>query len=501
MRRIQTAVKFYIYKILRNIIFEFMEWKGSEMEKIQKRKKFSMPHAYVILLIIIALSMVLTWILPAGNFEYAYDEELGRNLVVPGSYQLAEERTPVGPWGMVISIFDGVVQAGDIIFFILFAAAYVYVLSETGALNALTGAMLRKLGDRDHLIIPLFMIFFAIGGTTIGLYEETYGLIPAFMVIAVTLGYDRIVGGAIVFVGVATGFAAAILNPFTIGIASAVAGVPLMGEKVTLVRIIAFILFLTLNITYVMRYAAKIRKDPTKSILYGDENALRGMEHAKSREEVMAISFTTSQRLSLLGFVLLIGCMAYGIVAFGWYLSELAALFFVFMIVTMIINRLSTTEMAEMFVDGCKSALYGAMLVGLARAISIVMEQGNIIDTAVNYLAGLVGTLPAAVAGVGMLVVQNVVNFFIPSGSGQAVVMMPILAPLSDLVGLSREIAVIAYQFGDGFSNMFWPTVVATECGIMGIGMDRWYKFITPLFGMMFVLQAIIIVVSVAFGV
>ncbi|HRV32889.1 MAG TPA: YfcC family protein, partial [Anaerovoracaceae bacterium] len=244
---------------------------------------------------------------------------------------------------MVISIFDGVVQAGDIIFFILFAAAYVYVLSETGALNALTGAMLRKLGSKDHMIIPIFMILFAIGGTTIGMYEETYGLIPAFMIIAVTLGYDRIVGGAIVFVGVATGFAAAILNPFTIGIASSVAQVPMIHEKVTVLRFIAFFLFMALTITYVMRYAAKVRKDPTKSIMYGDPDALRGMENVKSRDEVMQLPFTQAQKISLFGFVLLIAGIAFGIVMYGWYLSELAALFFVFMVATMIVNRMTTS--------------------------------------------------------------------------------------------------------------------------------------------------------------
>ena len=470
-------------------------------ESKTKKKKFSMPHAYVIMLMIIALSMVLTWVLPAGIFEYEYNEALDRDLVVPGSYQLAEEKSPVGPWGMVMSIFDGVVQAGDIIFFILFAASYVYVLSETGALNALTGAMLRKLGKKDHLIIPLFMVLFAIGGTTIGMYEETYGLIPAFMIIAVTLGYDRIVGGAIVFVGVATGFAAAILNPFTIGIASSVAQVPLIQDKVTMLRVVAFVLFLALSIAYTMRYANKVRKDPTKSILYGDPNALRGLENVKSRDEVINMPFTKEQKLSLFGFVLLIAGIAFGIVVYGWYLTELASLFFVFMIATMIINKMTLSEMADMFVDGCKSAMFGALLVGLARSISLVMEQGQVIDTAVNYLAGLVGNLPSSVAGVGMLTVQNFVNFFIPSGSGQAVVMMPIMAPLADLVGLSRELAVVAFQFGDGFSNMFWPTAVATECGIMGIGMDKWYKFITPLFGMMFLLQAVLIVAAVAWGV
>lgn len=466
----------------------------------KKKKTFHMPHAYVILCIIIVLCTALTWILPAGNFQRVYDEEVGRNIVVPGSYTRTDS-TPVGLWGMLKSVFDGVVEASDIIFFILFAASYVYVLSETGALNAMTGWMLRKLGNRDYLIIPAFMLLFGLGGTTFGMFEETYGLIPAFIVIAITLGYDRIVGGAIVFVGVATGFAAATLNPFTIGVASAVAETPLITTKIMTVRIIAFVCFMALSIWYTMRYAKKIRKDPTKSIMYKDPDALRGVDNVMNRDEVVNLPFTTRQKISLIGFILLLVCIVVGICVFGWYLTELATLFLIFMIVTCIVNKMNSGEIADMFVAGCKSALYGAMLVGLARTISVVMTNGNVIDTAVNGLANMVMSLPKSISGVGMLVVQNVVNFFIPSGSGQAVVMMPIMAPVADLVGLSREVAVLAFQFGDGFSNMFWPTAVATECGIMGIGMDKWYKFITPLFGMMFLLQAVIIVAAVLLGV
>ena len=466
----------------------------------KKKRAFKMPHAYVILCIIIVLCTILTWVLPAGNFERVYDEELGRNLVVPGSYTTTDS-TPVGPWGMLMSVFEGVVEASDIIFFILFAAAYVYVLSETGALNALTGWMLRKLGSKDYLIIPVFMLLFGLGGTTFGMFEETYGLIPAFIVIAITLGYDRIVGGAIVFVGVATGFAAAILNPFTIGVASAVAEVPLISTKILIVRIVAFIAFEAVAIWYTMRYAKRIRNDPTKSYMYGDPDATRGLDNLMSRDEVMNMPFSTAQKISLFGFVLLIICLVVGIIVAGWYLTELATLFFVFMILTCLVNKMGPNEIADTFVSGCKSALYGAMLVGVARAISVVMTNGNVIDTAVNGLANMVKALPSSISGVGMLIVQNVVNFFIPSGSGQAVVMMPILAPVADLVGLSREVSVLAFQFGDGFSNMFWPTAVATECGIMGIGLNKWYKFITPLFGMMFLLQAVIIVISVLCGV
>lgn len=467
------------------------------MEK--KKKSLWNPNPYVLMTIIILLCAILTWIIPAGAFERVYDEELERNLVVPGSFEYTES-TPVGITGFLDSIFNGCVEAADIIFLILFASAYVYVLEKQGTLNVLTGFLLRKFGNKDIFIIPLFMLLFGICGTTFGMFEETYGLIPAFIVIAIALGYDRVVGGAIVFVGVATGFSAAILNPFTIGVASAVAEVEMVTPKLLVFRIICFILFETLSITYVMRYARKIRKDPTKSVMYGDPAALVGAENLASKEELMNVDFTSQHKLALAGFVVLILCMVLGIILAGWYLGQIAMLFLVFMVLTCLIYKLDVNKIAEMFVLGAKSALFGAMLVGFARAVSLVMTDGNIIDTCVNWLANIVITLPDSVNAIGMIVVQNLVNFFIPSGSGQAVVTMPILAPVADLIGQSREVAVLAFQFGDGFSDMFWPTSVCTECGIIGIGLNKWYKFITPLFGMMFLLQCIMICVSVAIG-
>ncbi len=466
--------------------------------KIEKKKMLKMPHAYAIMIFIIIIMCLLTFIIPAGTFERVYDEELDRELVVAGTYLQLDESSPVGPWGFFISLYSGVVESAEIIFFIVFATAYAMLLQKTGTLNAMVGAMLRKLGNKDVLMIPIFMVLFGLAGTSFGMYEETYALIPAFMVIAVTLGYDRLVGGSMVFVGVATGFAAAILNPFTIGIASSIAGINLVGSSVTPFRILAFILFEALAIAYTMRYAIRIKKDPTKSFLYGTEEPLLKSKDVKSRDEVMQLEFTLQQKFTLGGFILLIILMGVTCGVWGWYLYELAALFIVFFLVTSIINGYSVNKICETFVEAAEAAMFGALLVGFARSINVVMENANIIDTCVNAIAGVVSSLPKGLSAVGMLVVQNAINFFIPSGSGQAVVMMPIMAPLSDLLGLSRELAVVCYQFGDGFSNMFWPTAVATECGIMGIAMDKWYKYIGPLFGMMFVLQAILVTIGVA---
>ena len=291
------------------------------------KKKFEMPHAYVIIVLLILFCVILTWILPAGSFDRVYNEELDRELVVAGTYSPVES-SPVGLWGFFASLFTGMLDAAEIIFFVIFASAYVFLLMKTGALNALVGSVLRSLGNRDHLLIPIIMLIFGIAGTTIGAYEEVYGLIPAFIVIAITLGYDRIVGGSMVFVGMATGFAAAILNPFTIGIASTISGIPLMNSKILIFRIVSFCLFMTLSISYVMWYAHRVKKDPTKSYLFGVPERLLSKD-VLTREEVIALPFTGRQKITILTFLVFIIAMGVGISAYGFYIEELATLFII----------------------------------------------------------------------------------------------------------------------------------------------------------------------------
>ena len=463
----------------------------------EKKKKASL-NAFVLLLIIMLVAAILTWIVPAGQFERTQDPNTGRMVVVPGTYQTVES-TPVGPVQFVTSIYAGFMDAADITFFIIFASTYVFVLNKSGTLTAACGAMLRLVGERDNLIIPIFMTIFAIGGTTFGMYEETYALIPAFIIISMTLGYDRIVGGAIVFVGVATGFAAATINPFTIGVASAVAGVPLAEPKILIFRIVAFVAFLALVIVYTMNYANKVKKDPTKSIVYGLPQ--EETKHLKAKDEILNMPFTGKQKIAMLGFAVLLVLLTWGIITAGWWFQEIASLFLVFFIGTALLLGYGPNEIGALFVESSKETIYGALIVGMARGISVVLTAGGIIDTIVFALGNLVSSLPPALTGIGMLIVQNLINLFIPSGSGQAVVTMPIMAPLADVVGISRQMACVAYQFGDGFSNMFWPTGTATICGFMAISLAHWYKFVTKLFAMMFALQCVFMVAGIMLGI
>ena len=463
---------------------------------MKTKREWKVPHPYIIIFAIILLSAILTWILPSGQFQRVLNEAVGRELVVPGSYTSVPSN-PVGPWALLMCIYEGFVGSAGTSFFLLFACGYVGVLMKSGAINALVGAILRRMKGKDHLLIPIFTCIFAVGGATFGMHEEAWGFIPLFVAIALSLGYDRVVGAGIVELGTVTGCAGAILNPFNVGIAAAIAGVPMTTPKLTAFRIVTLVVFTICTVLYLMRYAAKIKQDPSKSVLYGVKEDTTAM----SKEEMIASSFTGTQKVTLALFVGLVAALAIGVTVYGFYLTELAALFLGFMIVTGFVNRMSLTDQAEQFIESSKGMIFAILMIGFARSIEVVLSQGAVIDTVVLWLSNLVQNLPSSLSAFGMLIVQNIINMFIPSGTGQAVVMMPIMAPLADLVGLSRYIAIMAFQFGDAFSNVFWPTAVAITCGAMGVSVDRWLRFVAKLFVLQFVLQAILLTVAVAIGI
>lgn len=463
------------------------------MEK--KKRKLSVPHTYVIIGIILVIVTLMTYVIPAGQYDRVMDEASGQEIIVTGSYHHVEQ-TPVGPFKMVTALAEGMVDASDIIFFCFFAYGLVYMMIKTGAFYGGVSALKRVMRGKEILILPVFMIVFGICGSTFGMYEEVYGLLPAFIGIAIAMGYDGLVGGATVVLGVVTGFAAATLNPFTIGIAQGIAGLPI-GSGVWY-RIICLVLFEALAIWYVMRYAHRVKKDPSRSIV---RDVHFNVDEGMTSEKMEKLPFTGRHKLIMLVFACTIGLLVYGTTQFGWYLSELSALFIIAMFVVGLLGGFGPSEICRKFVEAASEILFGAVVIGVAPgSLVVVMNEGNIIDSLVYYMSSALTDVPNGIAAVGMVIVQNILNFFIPSGSGQAAVSMPIMANLADSIGMHRQIAVLAFQFGDGFSNMFWPTVIATECGIMGIPLQKWYKFAWPLFIMMFALQVVLIVVATMIG-
>lgn len=462
------------------------------IKKEDKRFKFEMPHSYIVIGLIILFAVLLTYVIPAGEYTRIEDPVSGRSIVDPASFHFLEQ-SPVGAFDMFKAIMRGMVDAADIMFFVFFAYAFVSILIHTGAFDAGLGSLIKRLNGKEKFLIPVLMLMFGVMGASFGMYEEAYGFVPVTMGIAIALGYDGMVGAAIVFVGVATGFAAAVTNPFTIGIAQSIAEVPMFSGFGF--RILIWVSFMALIIWYTMRYANKIKKDPTKSVVYGITFPFLS---DTSHDELLKKEFTKEHRISLLLFAGTIVTFVMGTIKYGWYLEELSAIFIIMMFVIGLVNKYSLSKTCDVFIESCKHVLFGVLIIGIARAVLIVLQDGHVIDSVAYYMASYFSNTSTFVAAEAMLFFQNILNFFIPSGSGQAATSMPIMTPLADLLSVNRQIAVLAFHFGDGFSNLFWPTQVAIECGIAAIPLSRWYKFFAPLFLYMVALQMFFIAVAVA---
>ena len=458
------------------------------IERVRERlSRIKMPHTYVLLTGILLCVVVMTYLIPAGEYDRVLDAASGRMVVLPDSFHYIEGKQP-GLFGIFLALQRGYVSAADIMFLIVFAYGYVYMLTENGTLNRAIRVLTRKLGSRTHLLIPVCMFLFGVLGATLGIFEEVYGLISVFMGITVALGYDAVVGGAVVYVGVATGFAAAITNPFSVGIAQSIAELPISSGL--WYRVVIFLVFQSAAVWYVMRYAKRVKADPTRSIIYGEQAAVPPAPAEDGGE------MTLRQKLCLLLFFVTIGVLLYGTSAWGWYVDEIAAWFLMMMVVTGIAGGYSATEICKSFIESTRSIVPSLLVIGFTRGILLTMQDAMISDTIVYGLSKLLGSGNKALAAVGMLFLQNVINFFITGSSSQATITMPIMVPVADIVGVGRETAVLAYCFGDGFSDMFWPTACALQCGLMGIPLNKWYRFMAPLFFIMVVLQTAFIVIS-----
>lgn len=457
---------------------------------MKEKKKFKLPHIYVLLSAIIIVCTILTWILPTGEFLREANEA-GIEVAVPGTYHLVD-RSPVGFFAMVQSFYKGMVDAGPVIFFVFVSFSSIGLILETGAINGLIANILRNSKDKTQImIIPIFITLIGVASSTIGVFEEMMPFIPVFAGICVAMGYDAIVGMSIVALGTAIGYSGAIVNPFTVGMAQNIAGLPQLSGA--WYRIICHITLIIVASIYTMRYARKIKNSPEKSFVYGDSN-----KHELDNDELMSYRFGIREKLVLLILAVGIAVIVYGSYNHGWYFNETNAVFLLMGISSSLVMGWNFTKIAESISKSFTDVAMACMMIGIARGILIVLKDGNIIDTIVYGLSIPLSHLPKVLMGPAMLAFQSILNFFIPSGSGQAVTSMPIMAPLADLLGISRQISVLAFQFGDGFSNIVWPTAFAPiVCGIAGIKLEKWWKFILPLFGLIFIAQSVLLMIAI----
>jgi uncharacterized ion transporter superfamily protein YfcC len=451
------------------------------------------PDVFVIVFALIVLAAVLTWILPGGSYERTEVEVGGsvREVVLPGTF----ETEPANP--QVLEIFtapiNGFLRSGitDIVVFIFLVGGSFYILNATGAITAGIGRLVRALKGREILVIPVVMTVFSLFGAAFGMCEEAIPFALIFVPMAIALGYDSLVGVSLTFLAAGVGFAGAFLNPFTLQIAQGLAGVPLVSGWEY--RVLVWVVATALTIAWVMVYASRVKADPTRSIMYELDQARRE-EIAQNQEEIGDLTVRHVLVLLLLAAVIVL--MIVGVVKWQWFIVEIAGLFFAMGVFAGIIAGMGPNQLAKSFLDGCRDIAGAALIVGFAGGILHILESGNIMDTILHGMASVTSQLPGVVSAWVMYGVQLVLNFFIPSGSTKAALTMPLMGPLADLSGITRQTAVLAYQFGDGFTNMIIPTsgVTVGTLALAKIPFEKWFRWNLPM-QVMFIAMSLIFLV------
>jgi len=519
-------------------------------------KKRQIPHTYVIIFYIILFCTALTWVIPGGKYIEQVD--------AVGQKTQVYQQVPSVPqtWQVFAAFFKGFVDKADIIVFILIIGGAFWIVNDSkafdiGTLHFLKKAkrmeanpFIRKVGV-NNFIITAIMLLFSIFGAVFGMSEETIAFVIILVPMAITMGYDSITGVCMVFVAAGLGFAGAILNPFTIGIAQGLAGLPLFSGIEY--RLFCWLIINAFGFTYILRYANRIKRNPKISPVYEEDEYWR----KRHTESAIEIKFYTPKAawysFATIGVILALFCFSYpqttltignaqiehlpilpilsalflitsyfslkksvhiyilnllfftifflivGVMGYGWYIMEIAALFFALGLAAGIANDKSPNDLVRLFMEGSKDILSAAMVVGLAGGIIVILKDSMVIDTILHTMAeGMTDMGNIATVGV-MYAIQNLINLIIPSGSAKAALTMPIMAPFSDLIGLSKQTTVMAFQFGDGFTNMITPTsgILIAVLGIARIPYDKWFKWIWKFMLLLIVLGFLLLIPTV----
>ena len=458
-------------------------------------KKINIPHVFIFLSGIILFSAILTYLIPSGEFERVTRTvgNMEQTIVVPGSYEglpkhyslkgliLGEnidgKASPTSLLGLFSSIPKGMNQAASLIFFIFIIGAVLNLINHTGTIRVFLDILMRRFRNSPVTLSYIIFMFFAFGATFLGMGAEFIPLIPILLVISKEMGYDRVYGIALLLIGEGIGWSTAITNPFTVQIAQKIAEVPI-GSGI-LLRIVLFAITTTIGFYFLNRYGKMIKKDPSRRAMPDDPFDVKA-----ASTESMKSGLERKHILIAISSFILFGMILFAVQTMGWGLVEMTGGFFTVGLCTILISGMSGDESMKAFIKGLEMMIVPALIVGFARGIQVVLQEGQVIDTMLFYTASTLEQLPTLLAVEGMFLFQSMLNFLIPSASGQALVTMPLMVPLSDLLGISRQTAVLAFTAGDGFSNLIIPTngVLMAMLGIAGVPFEKWFKFVIPLF-------------------
>ncbi|EEX94895.1 hypothetical protein VIOR3934_05129 [Vibrio orientalis CIP 102891 = ATCC 33934] len=466
--------------------------------------KLKFPSAYTILMLLTVLMAILTWAIPAGQYQMETNETLGKMVPVVGTYQTVEPN-PQGLVDILMAPIQGfydpisyTARAVDVALFVLVIGGFLSVVTQTGAIDAGIAGTMKRLTGREKWMIPILMGLFALGGTVYGMAEETIPFYALLIPVMIAAGYDSIVGVAIIMIGAGIGCLGSTINPFATVIASNAAEINFM-EGFAL-RATILVLGWIACVVYVMRYAEKVKQNPELSIVAHQRES--NLDHFLHGKQQQTPEFTITRKIVLAIFGITFVIMMWGVSIAGWWMAELSALFIGSSIVVGFVARMSETEVTESFVNGARDLLGVALIIAIARGLVVVMDNGNITHTILNYAEGLLGGLHEVAFINAIYWIEIVMCLVVPSSSGLAVLSMPILAPLADFAGVSRELVVTAYQSASGLPNLVTPTsgVVMGGLAIGRVAYPLWLKFIGPLLAILTAMVMTLLSLGVVFS-
>ncbi|MGF1738776.1 YfcC family protein [Photobacterium satsumensis] len=453
---------------------------------------FKFPSAYTILFALIALVALMTWIVPAGQYDRVMNEDLGKEVPITGTYH-AVESNPQGVVDVLLAPIDGFYDhntyeaaAIDVSLFILVIGGFLGLVTKTGAIDAGIERVTARLQGREEMMIPILMALFAAGGTIYGMAEESLPFYTLLVPVMMAARFDPVVAAATVLLGAGIGTLGSTINPFATVIAANAAGIPFTDG--IMLRVAMLVVGWLICVAYVMRYAKMVRADKTKSIVYDkyEENKA----HFLGNQSGEMLEFTATRKVILAIFAASFGIMIYGVAVAGWWMAEISGMFLASTIIIGLIARMSEEEFTSSFIDGARDLLGVALIIGIARGIVVIMDRGMITDTILNAAEHTVTGLSSIVFINVMYWLEILLSFLVPSSSGLAVLTMPIMAPLADFAGVSRDLVVTAYQSASGIVNLMTPTsaVVMGGLAIARVPYVRWVKWVAPLLGILTVL-------------
>lgn len=458
--------------------------------KTQKQKGFQMPHVFIILLIIMLFVVFLSYIIPSGSYERIEDGS-GITVIDPDTFRYVENETPITFMDYFEAIYTGFVNGATIMGTLFISSGAIYLLEVSGAFGAGINMILKKTKGKEFSVVCIFYTIFVVFGV-LGYGEAAYPFYPLAVTIGFALGYDRMVGTALAIVGSTVGFTSGLMNTFTTGVAQQIVGLPLFSGIGF--RAVGLVVFYVIGLIGLYTYCRKIKKNPALSLMSEEYMNQKQEDHTGQMEEM-----NLRRVLGLLVFLGIIIVQGFGCIRLGWSFPQIAAIYVVMAVLLAVIFRIGPSEACQLFCKGAVRVFAAAFAVGLAQSVVVLMNQACIMDTIVHAMSQLLENRSAILALLIIFIFVTLFNFLVVSGSGKAVIIMPILQPLGKILNINQQVLVLTYQYGDGITNSFWPGSSLVQLSMCGVDYGTWIKFCWKIY-LGFIVSAFVLVM-IAYGI